>query len=95
MTGAPLTMCPFRLNAGVYTGGRMGPLQIVGQYLKLHLYHQVTLGLPVQTDHMVQVLLFLSQLSWTYSGHTLILCLSTAFNAFIKLPYTREKVSVH
>ena len=42
-----------------------------------------------------QVLLFLSHLSWTYSGHTLILCLSTAFNAFIKLPYTREKVSKH
>ena len=30
-----------RLNAGVYTGGRLGPLQIVAQYLKLHLYHQV------------------------------------------------------
>ena len=30
-----------RLNAGVYTGGRRGPLQIVAQYLKLHLYHQV------------------------------------------------------
>ena len=35
-----------RLNAGVYTGGRLGPLQIVAQYLKLHLYHQVCQNQP-------------------------------------------------
>ena len=71
---------------------------------------------------MFKVLLFLNQVSWTYSGQVksnlqtsnrkclrifqfqlklgfniphnqaLIFCLATAFNAFIKLPYTREKV---
>jgi len=66
-----------RLNGGVYTGGKIGPLQIVGQYLKYNLYHQV--------------LLFLSQLSWAYSGQTVLMCLTTAFNAFLKLPFTREK----
>ena len=86
--GGPLAL--LRLNAGVYTGGRMGPLQLVAQYLKLHLYHQV---LPSPASPPAQVLLFLSQLSWTHSGHILILCLATAFNAFIKLPYTKEKVS--
>ena len=66
-----------RLNSGVFSGGRLGPVQVVGQYLKHNLYHQV--------------LLFLSQLSWLYSGNTLIICINTAFNAFLKLPFTREK----
>ena len=52
-------------------------IQIVGQYLKYHLYHQV--------------LLFMSQLSWLHTAPALILCLTTAFNAFLKLPFTREK----
>jgi len=73
--GGPLAL--LRLNAGVYTGGKIGPLQMVGQYLKYNLYHQV--------------LLFLSQLSWAYSGQTVLMCLTTAFNAFLKLPFTREK----
>jgi len=73
--GGPLAL--LRLNAGVYTGGKIGPLQIVGQYLKCNLYHQV--------------LLFLSQLSWVYSGQSVLMCLTTAFNAFLKLPFTREK----
>jgi WD40 repeat protein len=73
--GGPLAL--LRLNGGVYTGGRIGPLQIVGQYLKYNLYHQV--------------LLFLSQLSWVYSGQAVLMCLTTAFNAFLKLPFTREK----
>ena len=38
-----------------------------------------------------QVLLFMSQLSWLYSGPSLLICLTTAFNAFLKLPFTREK----
>ena len=49
----------------------------MGQYLKYNLYHQV--------------LLFLSQLSWLYCGQTVLMCLTTAFNAFLKLPFTREK----
>jgi len=73
--GGPLAL--LRLNGGVYTGGKIGPLQIVGQYLKYNLYHQV--------------LLFLSQLSWAYSGQVVLMCLTTAFNAFLKLPFTREK----
>ena len=73
--GGPLLL--LRLNGGVYTGGRLGPSQLVSQYLKASLYHQV--------------LLFMSQLSWLYSGPSLLICLTTAFNAFLKLPFTREK----
>ena len=95
LQAGPLTL--LRLNSGVYTRGKIGalqvreklendhntdishtdPLQIVGQYLKYNLYHQV--------------LLFLSQLSWLYCGQTVLMCLTTAFNAFLKLPFTREK----
>ena len=75
LQGGPLMVV--RFNTGVYSGGRIGPVQIVAQYLKYNLYHQV--------------LLFLSQLSWLYSGNTLIICLTQAFNAFLKLPFTREK----
>ena len=75
LAGGPLVL--LRLNGGVFTGGRLGPSQIVSQYLKCSLYHQV--------------LLFMSQLSWLYSGPSLLICLTTAFNAFLKLPFTREK----
>ena len=75
LAGGPLLL--LRLNGGVFTGGRLGPTQIVSQYLKCSLYHQV--------------LLFMSQLSWLYSGPSLLICLTTAFNAFLKLPFTREK----
>ena len=75
LAGGPLVL--LRLNGGVFTGGRLGPTQIVSQYLKCSLYHQV--------------LLFMSQLSWLYSGPSLLICLTTAFNAFLKLPFTREK----
>lgn len=69
LAGGPLLL--LRLNAGVFTRGLLGPLQLTGQYLKYSLYHQV--------------LLFLSQLSWTEFGQTLIICLTTAFNAFLKV----------
>ena len=75
LAGGPLVL--LRLDGGVFTGGRLGPSQIVSQYLKCSLYHQV--------------LLFMSQLSWLYSGPSLLICISTAFNAFLKLPFTREK----
>ena len=73
----------------------------------------LALNLTRQSNHhywqSTQVLLFLNQVSWTYSGQVktksiyrhfwkfspnqvLIFCLATAFNAFIKLPYSREKV---
>ena len=38
LAGGPLVL--LRLNGGVFTGGRLGPSQIVAQYLKYNLYHQ-------------------------------------------------------
>ena len=70
-------MCNLRIELGSLTQGRLGPRELIEEYIK--------------HDQAEQAVNFVNSINWNSDGSTCFACLSAVMNYLLKFPLTDER----